>query len=178
MSPQPPEPVFDSSITNAFQEFSIAKDVSDVNENQIPPMPAAPQSVIPQEPRTRQSFAMYPLIFPSSFAPAIPYVTDSFFSSGYTTPVNPMNQISPSYSMTNSLYQTPPSPALTAQQGYSPSRPLSVYMGTDPRRQNATRINRSSYHNVTSHHNHVDISRIRDGIDVRTTVCIFPVENL
>jgi hypothetical protein len=40
----------------------------------------------------------------------------------------------------------------------------------DNRRGNATRGNRSTYYNATSHHNHVDVYRIQDGIDVRTTV--------
>lgn len=41
---------------------------------------------------------------------------------------------------------------------------------TDGRRQNAIRVNRSPYYNAANHHNHVDINRIREGIDVRTTV--------
>lgn len=42
----------------------------------------------------------------------------------------------------------------------------------DARRQNAIRVNRSPYqhHNVTGQHNHVDVDRIREGGDVRTTV--------
>ena len=40
----------------------------------------------------------------------------------------------------------------------------------DARRQNAQRVNRSPYFNAAGNHNHVEISRIRDGIDVRTTV--------
>ena len=43
----------------------------------------------------------------------------------------------------------------------------------DARRQNAARVNRgpNTYYNQTGHHNHVDVNRIREGIDVRTTVC-------
>jgi len=41
----------------------------------------------------------------------------------------------------------------------------------DGRRQNAMRVNRSPFFNNAGHHNHVDVNRIRDGIDVRTTVC-------
>ncbi|PHH72187.1 hypothetical protein CDD80_4716 [Ophiocordyceps camponoti-rufipedis] len=39
------------------------------------------------------------------------------------------------------------------------------------------RISRSSHHSVTGHHNHVDINRIRDGIDVRTTIMLRNIPN-
>lgn len=47
---------------------------------------------------------------------------------------------------------------------------MSGYGRPDARRQHAARVNRSPHHNATGHHNHVDIQRIREGIDVRTTV--------
>jgi hypothetical protein len=46
---------------------------------------------------------------------------------------------------------------------------MTGFFRSDGRRQNATRITRSQYNNSTNH-NYVDINRIRDGIDVRTTV--------
>lgn len=39
----------------------------------------------------------------------------------------------------------------------------------DSRRQNAMRVHRSSNYHGSGHHNHVDVTRIREGIDVRTT---------
>lgn len=49
----------------------------------------------------------------------------------------------------------------------------------DTRRQNATRVHRSPYHhhNVSSQHNQVDVGRIRDGIDVRTTIMLRNIPN-
>lgn len=53
----------------------------------------------------------------------------------------------------------------------------------DPRpngnRQNAIRVQRSQFHqnNATSQHNHVDMGRIRDGIDVRTTIMLRNIPN-
>jgi hypothetical protein len=44
----------------------------------------------------------------------------------------------------------------------------------DGRRQNAMRVNRSPYYSAAGHHNHVDVNRIREGIDVRTTVSYKP----
>lgn len=40
------------------------------------------------------------------------------------------------------------------------------------RRQNATRVSRSPYYQQTNSHNHVDVNRIREGTDVRTTVSL------
>lgn len=44
----------------------------------------------------------------------------------------------------------------------------------DFRRQNASRVGRGggSYHGIPTHHNHVDIHRIREGTDVRTTASL------
>ncbi|CCF42833.1 hypothetical protein CH063_02934 [Colletotrichum higginsianum] len=47
----------------------------------------------------------------------------------------------------------------------------------EPRRQNAARVNRSPYYNVASHHNHVDVNRIREGTDVRTTIMLRNIPN-
>src|SRR5690606_25256042 len=110
---------------------------------------------------------MYPLMFQAPFSPGMPYVVDGLANTGQTSPITPA---SPGYSTMGPFYQTPPSPALTSHNNQSPSRALSSYGRPDVRRQNATRINRSPHHNATSHHNHVDIHRIREGTDVRTTV--------
>ncbi|KAI1777668.1 RNA recognition motif 2-domain-containing protein [Hypoxylon cercidicola] len=48
---------------------------------------------------------------------------------------------------------------------------------TDTRRHNAIRVNRSPYYNATNHHNHVDIGRIQEGIDVRTTIMLRNIPN-
>ncbi|KAI4603421.1 hypothetical protein KJ359_003231 [Pestalotiopsis sp. 9143b] len=49
----------------------------------------------------------------------------------------------------------------------------------DTRRQNAVRVHRSPYqhHNITGQHNHVDVDRIREGIDVRTTIMLRNIPN-
>jgi hypothetical protein len=145
-------------LTGTFQHLSVCKG---------PP---------PQEQRSRTTadgvhfqptFAMYPLMLQAPVGPTMPYMFDRFSAAGQTSPLAPM---SPPYPVLGHVYQTPPSPALTTQNNQSPSRPVSVYSRIDARRQNATRINRSPHHNAAGHHNHVDIQRIRDGIDVRTTV--------
>jgi hypothetical protein len=117
-------------------------------------------------------FAMYPLLFQSTSSPNLPYIVDSFMGNtpgrGLSAVTDP---VSPPYHGASSTYHKPPSPALTVQNGFSPSRTVSSFGRSDHRRQNAARVNRSALQTLTSHHNHVDVNRIRDGIDVRTTVC-------
>ncbi|OAQ80429.1 meiosis protein MEI2 [Purpureocillium lilacinum] len=127
--------------------------------------------------RVQPQFAMYPLVFPSPFAANVPYMLEPFLPVSDPGPVSPMPPVSPSYPVLGQLFHTPPSPALTSHNSYSPSRPLSGFHRGDARRQNAMRVNRSPYHNISSHHNHVDISRIREGIDVRTTIMLRNIPN-
>ncbi|KAK7747102.1 hypothetical protein SLS62_009157 [Diatrype stigma] len=48
----------------------------------------------------------------------------------------------------------------------------------DSRRDNAMRISRTSpYYNPNTHHNHVDVNRIREGTDVRTTIMLRNIPN-
>jgi hypothetical protein len=117
---------------------------------------------------TQPQFPVYPFMIQSPVAPNMSYVLERVPPAGQIGAIGPMP---PSYPMMRPVYQTPPSPALTVRNDFSPSRPSSGYPRFDSRRQNAARVTRSPYHNSASHHNHVDIGRIRDGIDVRTTVC-------
>ncbi len=116
-----------------------------------------------------------------------------------TTPVrSPALQVQPTYGMLPIVYHgipmtTPPyvfdnlpsrsHAAAFSSAAYpflSPMAPRSAYIPRDmivprpfsslSRRQNATRISRSPYYQQTNSHNHVDVNRIREGTDVRTTV--------
>ncbi|KYK54535.1 meiosis protein MEI2 [Drechmeria coniospora] len=163
-----------STLADAVQTLSLGK-AGDGNDQHLASV-SAPATIRPlaaPDIRAHSQFAMYPLVFQSPFATGMPYTLDSFLSANTHThgQITPVPQISPSYPVIGPLFHSPPSPALTAHHGYSPSRQLAGFGKPDTRRQNAMRISRSSYHNVASHHNHVDINRIRDGIDVRTTVC-------
>jgi hypothetical protein len=113
--------------------------------------------------------AMYPLMLQSPFNHGMSLLLDRYPNPVQANPL--MTPMSPPYQVIGSLYQTPPSPALTVSNNQSPSRPMPMYGRPDARRQNATRVNRSPHSNAAGHHNHVDIHRIREGIDVRTTVC-------
>lgn len=118
------------------------------------------------------SLAMYPVISQPAYPPNFSYLVNSFVAGGSGTEVAPVSApISPSYQRVSTTYRKPPSPALTVQNSYSPCRPNSGYGRLD-RRQNASRVSRNSFQSPTSHHNHVDVHRIREGTDVRTTVRI------
>ncbi|UKZ52280.1 hypothetical protein TrVGV298_006055 [Trichoderma virens] len=129
------------------------------------------------DPHYNAPIAMYPFMLQTPFTPAVPYMLDSFLPAAQTGSGSPLASFTPQYPIFGTLYQTPPSPALTTQNNYSPSRAFSGAERADARRQNAMRISRSTYHNTTTHHNHVDINRIRDGIDVRTTIMLRNIPN-
>lgn len=78
-----------------------------------------------------------------------------------------------SYQCLTPLYSSPASShaIVPSQHDLTSPRQMQGLARHDGRRQNAMRVNRSSYHNAAGHHNHVDVNRIREGIDVRTTVC-------
>lgn len=117
--------------------------------------------------REHPSFPTYPFMVPAPFSGNMQYMLDCY---------SPLSQAShvprmvANYPIMGSMYQTPPSPALTSQQNLSPARSLTEFCRGDARRQNAARLNRSPCNSGINHHNQVDVSRIREGIDVRTTV--------
>ncbi len=68
-------------------------------------------------------------------------------------------------------HHSPASPALPMPADLGVPRSLSSpYIRPDGRRQNAMRVARTPYYHAAGHHNHVDVVRIREGTDVRTTV--------
>lgn len=107
----------------------------------------------------------HPLMYHNPTPASTHYLVDPFIShppAPYHLPSN-LTTFAP-------LYQpTSPGPLVPYQPGYSTPKSLG-FTRPDARRQNAQRVNRSPYYNAAGNHNHVEISRIRDGIDVRTTV--------
>ena len=154
-------------LVGALQNLSLESGLEAMPQQQTERTPVTSASVLNGDMGAHQFIATYPFASRSSFAPTSSYVLDRFPTMGHVAHCPP---IAATYPYMGSIYQTPPSPALTAQHTYSPSRPLAEFGRPDARRQNAARVNRS-YHSTANHHNHVEISRIREGIDVRTTVC-------
>ncbi|KAI3547220.1 RNA recognition domain-containing protein 2 [Colletotrichum abscissum] len=146
-------------LTSALHALSLS--------NQANSMPLMPQGVsipVPGSPYPPlgiqvSPLAMWPILCQPQFQPGTAYVLND----GQRLSPPTSTSDSARYQFTNHLFSQP-----------SPSMPMmgSMSPGTraEPRRQNAARVNRSPYYNVASHHNHVDVNRIREGTDVRTTV--------
>ncbi|XP_044718024.1 RNA recognition motif domain-containing protein [Hirsutella rhossiliensis] len=141
-------------LAGAMHGLRIGKVVDDQHQQ------GSTASATPRPAPAQPPFTMYPLMFQSPFGPGMPYMLDSYLPAASQGPITPIAPVSPSYPL-----------------NYSPSRPLPSFGRSEARRQNAMRISRSSYHGVASHHNHVDIHRIRDGIDVRTTIMLRNIPN-
>ncbi|KAK1484051.1 RNA recognition domain-containing protein 2 [Colletotrichum cuscutae] len=146
-------------LTSALHTLSLS--------NQANSMPLMPQGVsipVPGSPYPPlgiqvSPLAMWPILCQPQFQPGTAYVLND----GQRLSPPTSTSDSARYQFTSHLFPQP-----------SPSMPMMGSMSTgtraEPRRQNAARVNRSPYYNVASHHNHVDVNRIREGTDVRTTV--------
>ncbi|EGX91657.1 meiosis protein MEI2 [Cordyceps militaris CM01] len=136
------------------------------------------QNLIPQANLCLNTpLAMYPVIAQPNYTPNFPYLVNSFIASGPGAEVATLSTpISPTYQRVSAAYRKPPSPALTIHNGFSPSRSNSD-LGKLDRRQHAARVNRNAFQSPSSHHNHVDVHRIREGIDVRTTIMLRNIPN-
>ncbi|KAK1756242.1 RNA recognition motif 2-domain-containing protein [Echria macrotheca] len=126
----------------------------------------------PLGPHMSQQPVMYqPVLYQS------PYVLDQTPTRRHSgAPVAPMTPIPGGMPMMGPIF-TPPSTPLTLTSDYTSPRGMMGYGRQDNRRQYATRVNRSPYHVSGSHHNQVDVNRIRDGIDVRTTIMLRNIPN-
>ncbi|OTA93327.1 hypothetical protein M434DRAFT_31100 [Hypoxylon sp. CO27-5] len=154
-----------SELANGLRRMSIGRPQSVVASTttslfSTPARSAVPSSGFPLQ----QSYGMVPLLYPS-LPVGVPYVPDQIPSRTYSNMLPSSN-----YSLASS--------GMSAQ-----SSVLSTDLVTPRqfqhygRRQNAMRISRSPYYNAANHHNHVDVSRIRDGIDVRTTIMLRNIPN-
>ncbi len=125
-----------------------------------------------------QQFAMYPMVYhgvpgggPSRYI--LNQTPTRGQGIGHMAPMTPMSGGMP---VMGPLYSTtPPATPMAMHGDFNSPRNMQPFgrmdSRLDGRRQNAMRVNRSPYFNNAGHHNHVDVNRIRDGIDVRTTVC-------
>lgn len=154
-------------LENSLQNISLNGLPDRLDRHGVGGLPCATGSADMQ---IQPAFGMYPMMLQPPFGSDASYMTENYSNVGQTTPSTPMSL---AYSALGAPYQAPPSPALTLQNHQSPSRSTGGFGQVDVRRYGGSRPARSSHlHHAASHHNHVDIHRIRGGIDVRTTVCI------
>lgn len=158
-------PSTDQSLTHSLRGLMLNKPAqpgllhsqqsafASLTDNQYAPMTLQGQ----------QPWTMWPLVCQTHYPPSSGYPTDG--SPGSTTDMRVPNG---NYRLVASTmpHQGPMSPVT---ERYNHPRSVPLFNRPDSRRQNASRVSRSSFHNAASHHNQVDIARIREGTDVRTT---------
>jgi hypothetical protein len=156
-------------LTAAFQDMNVSKP----RHGTIGPHNAIIPSMPPRQYQSlgipvHSPFAMYPLVYQAPFSPGISYVMEHMTPSSAVPPATPSNfpLLGPVFPQIQSVVHLP--------NDFSQPRTPYSYPRADSRRQNAARVTRSPYYNLASHHNHVDVNRIREGIDVRTTVRDMP----
>ncbi|KAK8848828.1 RNA recognition motif 2-domain-containing protein [Apiospora arundinis] len=116
-------------------------------------------------PQVQAPLGMVPMVYPAN-----PYLLDQYQQVWATRGSIGMPRAMDSYSGL-SQYARLPDTFHRPGEGFP--------RGIDSRRQHAIRIQRAPYHhgNTSGQHNHVDISRIREGIDVRTTIMLRNIPN-
>ncbi|KAI1433961.1 RNA recognition motif 2-domain-containing protein [Xylaria sp. CBS 124048] len=152
-----------SDIVQEFQRLSMSRSQSVLptlsNANALLSTPVRSPGL-----QVQQAYGMLPVVYHGIPMATPPYVFDNLSS-------RPHNAGLPS----------------TGYPFLSPMAPRSAYIPRDmvasrqlanfSRRQNATRIARSPHYQQTNSHNHVDVNRIREGTDVRTTIMLRNIPN-
>ncbi|GAP89639.1 putative meiosis protein mei2 [Rosellinia necatrix] len=114
--------------------------------------------------QVQPTYGMLPIVYHGIPMATPPYVFDSLPSRPHTA----------AFSSAAYPFLSP----MTSRNAYIP-RDMVVprpFPGLN-RRQNATRVSRSPYFQPTNSHNHVDVNRIREGTDVRTTIMLRNIPN-
>lgn len=149
----------DQGLSKALQTLTLSKPASQVNLMHNGAAMSGPSS--PYSPLGMQAtpFTMWPILCQPQFQPSTTYVLNG----SHRLSIPPATPSSTGYQVMSPLFSH-------HSRGITMAGVMPASARTEPRRQHATRINRSPYYNVASHHNHVDVNRIREGTDVRTTV--------
>ncbi|KAK4188698.1 putative meiosis protein [Podospora australis] len=170
------------SMTTDFQNLGLSKPAQTLGSSMVSRTFQAPIGL----PVQHQQLAMYPVGY-YTVPPSTPnrYMMDQTPTrspgiSQSMQSMSPMTPIGGGMPMMSPLYtQTPPATPMFHTEYTSP-RSLQAYGRFDNRfnhRQNAMRVNRSPQYNTAGHHNHVDVNRIREGTDVRTTIMLRNIPN-
>lgn len=158
-------------MTNTLQDMSVTKTAQHQPANDLIAtgrLGQAPAGLY--VPHHQQQMAVYPVVYPGlqPTGPPRSMLSHTPTRSQSLGHMNPLTPISGGLPIVNPMY-TPTGP-MTMHGSFAGPRTIQPYGRLDNRRQHATRVSRSPYYSAANHHNHVDVNRIRDGIDVRTTV--------
>ncbi|KAI0118940.1 RNA recognition motif 2-domain-containing protein [Nemania sp. FL0031] len=152
-----------SDIAHDLQRLSLSQSQSSVpalsNANALLSTPVRSPAL-----QVHPTYGMLPIVYHSIPMGTPPYVFDNMPSRPHSAAFS-----SAAYPFLNPM---------TPRSAYIP-RDMIIPRGLSSlnRRQNATRISRSPYYQQTNSHNHVDVNRIREGTDVRTTIMLRNIPN-
>ncbi|KAF5522616.1 Meiosis protein mei2 [Colletotrichum aenigma] len=166
-SVEAPGPLLPSQdLTNAFQALAMSKNPTQMGMSPHGTSMMGPGSTCPPFGIQVPPFAMWPILCQPQFQPGMGYLLDG----GSRLSLPPATSSPAGFQFVSPLFSP-------QARGLSTAGSMSCSPKPEPRRQNASRVNRSPYYNVTSHHNHVDVNRIREGTDVRTTIMLRNIPN-
>ncbi|KAH8199433.1 hypothetical protein TruAng_006428 [Truncatella angustata] len=155
-------PTSSVDIVGDFQRMSIANRApSSISSVATGFVNTPTRSTTASEYSMPHPYGMMPLVY-HGMPLSPPYIIDP------VSPRVPNMFPAGNYSWVGSMYSQQPT---MISSDFMTPRQFNYPRG-DSRRSNAIRVQRSPYqhHNVSGQHNHVDVDRIREGIDVRTTV--------
>ncbi|KAH9906439.1 RNA recognition motif 2-domain-containing protein [Xylariomycetidae sp. FL2044] len=158
-----------SDLANDLQQLSLSRSpsVASPMRNSFMTPPGRTHN-LPSTP----SYGMVPVVY-QRVPISPPYVLDHMPARGHN-----MAMAAGNYSVVSPM--TSPGSLLTPEYmapEYITPRHFHGYSRLDGRRQNAMRVQRGPHHNANNTHNQVDVNRIREGADVRTTIMLRNIPN-
>jgi hypothetical protein len=150
-------------LTAALQSMSLSRP----QQSRSAFLATASHAPVPPNLQVQPQYALYqPLIYRGQFPAITPVLFDNQLARAHSASPSTASVplLGPAYPPMTTV------PALPLHHEFANPRSAQNYNRQDGRRQHAMRISRSPYYNAAGHHNHVDVNRIREGIDVRTTV--------
>ncbi|KAK3295494.1 uncharacterized protein B0H64DRAFT_424212 [Chaetomium fimeti] len=168
----------DHTIASAFQGMGASENAQQPSG----PFASSRFNQSPARLRPPQQYAMYPVVYHGlqAAAPSRLMLDQTPTRGQGVNHIAPMTPISGNMPIMAPLFNTTPPDTPMAMHGdFTSPRSMQPYgrHGLDTRRHTAMRVNRTPYFNNAGHHNHVDVNRIRDGIDVRTTIMLRNIPN-
>lgn len=161
-----------NEISNMLRDMSVSKTPTAARALVPATGSSGYQSSVPLVPQQPQMPMYHPVVYQTVPAPPSYLMDQTPTRRPTATPMTPLTPMSSRDMPIMGPIFTPPATPMTMQSDYTSPRSMQAYARTDGRRQNAMRVNRSPFYNAAGHHNHVDVTRIREGIDVRTTVSV------
>ncbi|KAK5663908.1 hypothetical protein OQA88_119 [Cercophora sp. LCS_1] len=168
-------------MTNMFQTMGV-KTPQTVQNNMSPNgLPGGFGALTPAAPHfMQQQYPVFPVAYPSMTSP-VHFVNQTPTRRPGMVPGTPMTPMSvPVPAMVSPVFTPPTTPMNYAGDWSTPRSVVRYSSAPNMRRQSSMAVTRASPYQATpnsNHHNQVDVARIREGIDVRTTIMLRNIPN-